>query len=213
MVITKIEIQRKNEQRSSVFIDNEFSFGASNVDILFYKLKENQEISKEKLEEILDAIVYVKARDTAFRYLGFKARTEKELYKKLIEKEYSEEVSQKIVEEMKQYKYIDDETYAQNFLKEQINFKGNGVSKIKFQLSQKGISREIIALLFAEEDFYEEQIEKAKQLIEVKTRRIDLENITDKEKKKVYDFLLRRGYSYSVVNDAFKEVFSMYIDN
>ncbi len=212
MVITKIEIQKKNDSRSSVFIDNKFAFGASNVDILFYKLKENQEISEDKLNEILEAIVYIKARDAAFKYLGFKARTQKELFNKLLEKEYSEEVAEKICEEMIKYKYIDDLSYAQNYLKEQLSFKGNGTSKIKFQLLQKGISREIIDSLFEEDDFHTEQLEKAKQLIEVKTRRIDLENITDKEKKKVYDFLLRRGYSYSVVNEAFKEIFSIYID-
>lgn len=212
MIITKIEIQKKNEHRSSVFIDNMFSFGASNVDILFYKLKENQEISEEKLQDILDNIVYTKARDQAFKILGFKARTQKELYDKLIEKEYSSFVSEKIVEEMIKYKYIDDLSYANNYLKEQLSYKGNGISKIKFQLSQKGVSREIIDSLFFEDDFYDEQLEKVIQLIETKTRRIDIENITDKEKKKIYDFLLRRGYSYSIVNEAFKQIFSIYID-
>ncbi len=212
MIITDIEPQKKDENRSSVYIDNEFAFGASNVDILFYKLKINEEISQEKLDLILENLVYVKARDKAFKFLGFKARTQKELYNKLLEKEFSEEVSQKIVEEMKSYKYIDDEVYAQNFLKEKMNYKGIGTSRIKFELSQKGISREIIDGLFDESQYYEEQLEKVKELIETKTRRIDLENITDKEKKKVYDFLLRRGYNYNIINEAFKEIFSIYID-
>ncbi len=212
MRITDIEVQKKDERRSSVFIDGEFAFGASNVDILFYKLKINDEISEEKLEQILEALVYIKARDTAFKFLSFKARTEKELYNKLIEKEYSEDVSLKIVEEMKKYKYVDDLAYAQNFLKEKIEFKGVGTSKIKFLLSQKGVSREVIDSLFEESLFYDEQLEKVKELIEIKTRRIDILNITDKEKKKIYDFLLRRGYNYSIINEAFKDIFSEYID-
>ncbi len=212
MIITKIEAQRKDENRSNVFIDGSFAFGASNVDVLFYKLKENTEISEEKYNQILEDLVYVKARDAAFRILGFKSRTEKELFDKLIEKEYSEDVATKIVEEMKKYKYVDDEQYAQNFLKENIEFKGVGVSKIKFLLSQKGVSRQVIDGLFEEDNFYDEQLSKIVALIEQKTRRIDINNITDKEKKKIYDFLLRRGYNYSIINDAFKEVFSMYIE-
>ncbi len=212
MIITKIEPQRKDENRSNVFIDGNFAFGASNVDVLFYKLKENTEISEEKYNQILEDLVYVKARDAAFRILGFKSRTEKELYDKLIEKEYSDEVATKIVEEMKKYKYVDDETYAQNFLKENIEYKGVGVKKIKYLLSQKGVSRQVIDSLFEEDNFYDEQLAKVIALIEQKTRRIDINNITDKEKKKIYDFLLRRGYNYSIINEAFKEVFSMYIE-
>ncbi len=213
MIITKIEPQRKDENRSSIFIDGDFAFGASNVDVLFYKLKENMELSEEKYNQILEDLVYVKARDAGFKILGFKSRTEKELYDKLIEKEYSHEVATKIVEEMKKYKYVDDETYAQNFLKENIEYKGVGVNKIKFLLSQKGVSRQIIDGLFEEDNFEEEQLEKVIALIEQKTRRIDIKNITDKEKKKIYDFLLRRGYSYGIINTAFKDVFSMYIDD
>lgn len=208
MIITDIVTQKKDENRMSIYIDNEFSFGASKVDVLFYKLKINEEISEEKLNMILENIVYTKARDTAFRFLGFKARTEKELYDKLTEKEFSEDVSMKIVEEMKKYKYIDDETYAKNFLKEKMNYKGIGTQKIKFMLSQKGVNRNIIDSLFYDDNFEEEQIKKITELINIKLRRTDIKNITEKEKKKVYDFLLRRGYTYNIINDAFKEVFN-----
>lgn len=212
MIITNIELQKKDDTRSSVYIDGEFSFGASNIDILFYKLKVNEEIDEDKLKQILEDLVYSKAREKSFRLLSSKARTEKELFYKLIEKEYSQEVSEKIVLEMKSYKYLDDEVYAKNYLKEKMNFKGEGVNKIKFSLSQKGISKNIIDELFQEYDFYDEQLEKVKELIGIKTRRIDLSEITDKEKQKVYNFLLRRGYTYSVINEAFKQIFEMYID-
>lgn len=207
MIITSIEPQKNRENRSSIFIDYEFSFGASNVDVLFYKLKVNDVITEDKLNMILENLVYTKARETAYKYLGFKARTKKEVFDKLIEKEYSENVAHDIVLELEKYKYIDDLTYSQNFLKEKMLYKGVGTRKIKYMLSEKGVSREIIESLFEEDDFYDEELEKVVELINTKTRRIDIENITQKEKKKVYDFLQRRGYSYSIINDAFKEVF------
>ncbi len=51
MIITKVEIQKKDENRSNVYIDDKFAFGISNVDVLFYKLKENTEISEEKTKQ------------------------------------------------------------------------------------------------------------------------------------------------------------------
>lgn len=212
MTITDIKPQVKDENRSSVYIDNEFSFGASNVDILFYKLKINEEITEEKLNMILENLVYIKAREHAFKFLSFKARTEKELFQKLKEKEYSDIVCQNVIDELKKYKYIDDLAYAQNFLKEKLNYKGVGTQKIKYLLAQKGVKREVIDELFYEDDFYDEQLNKAIELINIKTRRIDILEMTDKEKKKIYDFLIRRGYTYSTINEAFKEVFAMYIE-
>ena len=45
MKITKIEQQKKNKSRMSVFIDGEFSFGTDNFTLLSLHLKEGEEIT------------------------------------------------------------------------------------------------------------------------------------------------------------------------
>ena len=88
MTVTKIEQQKKDKSRYSVYVDGEFAFGLIMEDILYFRLKEGEEIPREKYEYIMDTTVYIKAQDTAVRYLGYKMRTRREVENKLREAQY-----------------------------------------------------------------------------------------------------------------------------
>ena len=62
MIITDIKKQVKDTERYSIYIDNKFVFGLSGVDVLYYRLKIGNEISQEKYDEILDNVIYEKAK-------------------------------------------------------------------------------------------------------------------------------------------------------
>lgn len=49
MTVTRIEQQKKNKSRYSVYIDGEFAFGLIMEDILYFKLKESEEITDGNL--------------------------------------------------------------------------------------------------------------------------------------------------------------------
>ena len=42
--------------------------------MLYYRLKIGNEISQEKYDEILDNVIYEKAKNTAVKFLGYRAR-------------------------------------------------------------------------------------------------------------------------------------------
>ena len=48
MIITAITQQKNNKDRYSVFIDDNFAFGLIMQDIVYFKLKQGEEISQEK---------------------------------------------------------------------------------------------------------------------------------------------------------------------
>ena len=62
MTVTRIEQQKKNKSRYSVYIDGEFAFGLIMEDILYFKLKEGEEIPTATYEYIMDTTLYIKAR-------------------------------------------------------------------------------------------------------------------------------------------------------
>ena len=74
MIITDIKKQVKDTERYSIYIDNKFVFGLSGVDVLYYRLKIGNEISQEKYDEILDNVIYEKAKNTAVKFLGYWAK-------------------------------------------------------------------------------------------------------------------------------------------
>lgn len=198
MKITKIEKQKNNLKRYSVFIDDEFAFGIDEVDLLYYKLSENTQIDETKYNFILENVIYNKAKNKAIKYISYQPRTEKEVTEKLKECEYSNDIIFRVIETMKKYNYINDKAYAKNFLTSKLNLKGYGIFKISFDLKQKGISDDII------NDIIENtELNENKRALEVLEKKLRGKKISDyKEKQKLYNFLLRRGFSYDVIKEA-----------
>lgn len=202
MVITSIEVQAKDERRRSVYIDGEFAFGLSDVDVLFYKLKEYDEISQEKYDEIMNNVIMTKARESAVRFLGYRARSKKEIREKLREKEYSDDVIEKTIEFLEKYNYVNDKQFAIKYMNDKIKLKGNGVNKIKYELRQKGIDDEILDEVFV--DTYDDELEKAIKLLEKKVKCID--ELDYKAKQKLSTYLNGRGYSYDIIKASIKHI-------
>ena len=64
----------------------------------------------EKTEE------YLKARTRAIKYIMYKFRTSSEVYNKLIELEFSENIAAKVINDLIQLEYINDEEYVRKFI-------------------------------------------------------------------------------------------------
>lgn len=198
MKITDVKKQKNNPKRYSVFVDGDFAFGLDEVDVLYYKLLNCDEISEEKFNFIKENTVFNKARDTAVKYLSFKARTKNEVAAKLAEKDFTEDIIDKVIALLEKYNYIDDYSYAGSFLRDKFNINGFGTERIKYELKQRGISEEIIEKVVEENCF--DEIKKAAELIEQK---YGVYEFDIKERRKIEGFLLRRGFSFSTIKDAF----------
>ena len=202
MIVTAIEQQKHNKDRFSVFVDGNFVFGLCKADILYFKIKENEPIDKEKFDFIVENLVYIKAQDTAMNFLSFKPRTEREVNIKLKEKEFSDDVINKVITFLKKYNYINDRKYCEMYISDGMRLKKKGKYLLKFELIQRGIDEKIISEVFDEIEVNE--VELAKTLIKNKYNLQD--EITDKEKQKIYGMLARKGYSYSDIKQALYEV-------
>lgn len=197
MKITDIQQQKKNDERFSIFIDNEFKFGLSAVDVALFKLKIDDDISEERYNYILDNVIFGKARDKALKYLSFKSRTEYEVSKKLQEYDYSEEIIFRVLELLKRYNYVNDELFSKSYIKDRVHLKGYGKFKIKHELKERGVHEHIIEECLTDSPLNE--LENAIKYINKKNK-----NPSDqKERNRIYNALLRRGFSYEIIKQAF----------
>jgi regulatory protein len=204
MKITKIEKQQKNEKRFSIFIDDVFAFGIEDIDIINYKLKVGDELTKSKYEDIYNNALVQKAKNRAYYFISYKSRTKKEIIDKL-EKDYTQDVVQEVIKILERYKYIDDFEYAKLYIKEKTNLKGYGKTRLKYELKAKGVLDETIDKVLDEYELDEVTI--AIKLINKKTK--GNKNLEFKGKKRLFDFLYRRGFDYQTINEAYKT----YIEN
>ena len=198
MTVTKIEQQKKDKSRYSVYVDGEFAFGLIMEDILYFRLKEGEEIPREKYEYIMDTTVYIKAQDTAVRYLGYKMRTRREVENKLREAQYPDGLIERVIDFLIKYDYINDELYCKKYIKETLKLRPKGIFLIKQELKARGVKEEIIDEALNEAEIDEEAL--AQGLLVKKYE--DFAAMDKKELAKVYAFLQRKGFSYVVIKAA-----------
>lgn len=199
MKVTAIIQQKHHPERYSVFIDNDFAFGLIMQDIVYFKLKEGEEIAQQKYDFIKNELVYIKAQDIALYYIGYKMRTESEVRKKLLEKEFTEDIIERVMDFLIKYDYVNDEKYCISYIKQRLRCNPKGKYILKMELKQRGIQESIICKSLEESDI--DEFGDVVKLLEKKC--YDLENIDEKEKKRLILFLQRRGYSYDIIKEAF----------
>ena len=203
--ITKIEVQKRNKERVNIYIDGEYSL-AVNAELIYKEnLRTNMEIDIEKLQEVAAKEEILRCRSSALRIIERIYKTEKELRDKLKEKNYSDNAIELSVEFLKEYNYLNDDTYAKAYIKEHASSKGS--SKIKYELLKKGIDKDIIEANMPL--CIDEETERAAALKigEKKYRTIiKSENDTYKISGKLYRFILSKGYNYDIVKSVVKEI-------
>ena len=130
-------------------------------------------------------------------------RTEAQLRQKLKQKSYEDDVIEQAMEYVKSFGYIDDVNYAKRFVENRKKTKSK--HEITAMLSQKGVHREVISQAIAECYHQEDALEAICYLVEKKCGSI--EQCSDKDKKKVFDYLLRKGFSYEEIRQVIQVSF------
>jgi len=202
--ITKIESQKKNPKRRSIFLDGEFAFGLDEEVLYKYGLKIGEELDQKKIDQILESEVKKESKDAALKFLSYRMRSEKEVRDKLKKKEFANDLIDEVIKDLKRINLLDDSNFASAFVRDKISNKPQGKILLKQELWEKGIKEETIEKVlkeyFEDED---EELNLAKNLLEKRKKRY--ENL-DKNiaKRRMMSFLLRRGFSYEIVKQALK---------
>lgn len=148
----------------------------------------------------------------AVKLLAAKPRSVGELRERLLEKGWTNrEIVDAVIEKLSNYKYLDDRQYASDLAVSKLRQQPQGRRRLKQTLSQKKLDKETvdqaIAIAFEkvpETDLIDRAIEK--QI------RLKGKPETREEIKKLYDHLLRRGFSYDLIISRMREIGSVETD-
>ena len=151
-----------------------------------------------------------KAKDAAYHYLSFRARSVKEVSDKLAEKNYSEEIVAQVVADLKRQRFLDDYQFARRFVEVRLA-RANGSRKLAQDLRRKGVRSEIIDEVLEEFAGEIDSNERAAELLSKQAWRYrDLER--DKAKRRMLGFLARRGYDADTASKAVDQVWQELAD-
>ena len=209
MIITKIQRLRGKKPRYTVLLENAPSLELSDWIIGKYGLRTGDDLEQSELEKIQSAEAQYRAKGVAINYLSYRQRSSKEVADHLLKKGFSRECAVNVTEQLRASELINDKKFSEAFIKDRLQRKPIGALLLRQQLIAKGISSKeiepILAQSITEKKQYESACLAAKhklRLIHANKKQLD-NNAT---KKRVLDFLLRRGFSYEIASTTIRQL-------
>lgn len=196
-IITKIE-EQKNKKRVNIFVDGAFFCGLGKETAVVFALKTGKDIDENTLKEAVFESEVKSAFEKASEYLGNRMYAKKELFDKLLKKNYEKPVIEKAILKLEEYKYVDDELFAKQFIANNPKY---SKKVLDGKLRQRGVNADIIArLLNCVDD--DAEFELCKKQAEKYAKNKDLSD--KKNVEKMIASLVRKGFSFDMVKKSIK---------
>lgn len=212
MVIAKI--QKKNDNNVIVFLDNDQKLFLSYEVLLKNGLRKGSEVSESHFDYLVKENQKFFIKQKAFTLLGKRLHSVYELRTKLRQKKYDADLIQLTIDDLLNGHYLDDMKFAEMYAEEKLRLKLWGKTKLKSELMKKGIaSAAITAVLEDKFPALDEELDNASQLVQKKYNQLKNRNMEhQKLVKRLYAFLISRGYSYDVSRQAIDKVFNLTLE-
>ena len=190
--ITAIEIQQRAPNRVNIHLDGEFAFGLARIVAAW--LRVGQELSEEKIEQLQAEEARERALQQAMLFLSYRARSESEIRQNLRKHEFAEPVIEQTVERLRQNGFANDTQFARVWVENRSAFRPRSRRMMAMELRQKGLDAEAVSSAIESVDDEALAYEAAQK------RALRLKSLEWNEfRKKLSEFLARRGFSYSVI--------------
>jgi len=199
MIVTKIEEMTKS--RCKIFLEEEFAFALYKGELRSFHICEGEELDQDKYESIMVEILPKRAKLRAMNLLKSREYTVKQLHDKLEAGGYPEKIIEEALAYVESFHYTDDLRYAVTFISDHENTRSR--RRIEQDLLSRGIDRVTLERAWTE---WEEQggslNEQAMIRALLEKKHFDAATADQKEKQRMYGFLMRKGFSSEQVRKA-----------
>ncbi|MCH5171152.1 MAG: regulatory protein RecX [Oscillospiraceae bacterium] len=196
-----ISINKGKNNKIHIHLDGEYKATVDSDWWYSEKYRNYKEITEEELTELLNSVSFRRAYNKGLDILSRRPYSEKELARKLKDKDFSDEAIEYAVNRLKELSLLDDERYAEILVEHLYSNKHYGEKRILQELSVRGIDRDTArnAVLALDKD----EINSIVLLLEGKFKG---KMNDEKGKQRTVAALLRYGYSYSDIKSALNKV-------
>ncbi len=211
MVVTKVLKHRGKTPTYSVFLDGKNAFDVSDMTLVKFGLAAGKTLPPEMVEKIKDADSFHRGQKVALNYVSYRPRSSREVMVKLNEKGFPLGIAQRVVQHFQSVSLINDLEFARMFVRDKLRAKPIGRALLKQLLMVKGLSRQIIDEVLKE---YVSDEDQQKAAVQLANKRLRLAGRSFskldplKRKKRLLDFLLRRGFSNDVALKTVRNLLS-----
>ena len=199
MRIERIEASRHKRGRVLVFLEDGACLKITEQELLDFGLRAGDDLNEATLAKLKEAAGVSNVKATAADLIGKRAMSRAVLEKKLKEKGASEAEARYAAEWLEAIGAINDADYAA-LLARHYGEMGYGPQRVRDKLYEKGVPRELW------EEALDQLPDNGEQIDRFLQSKLRGRTPEEKEKKRLTDALLRRGYSWSDVKAAWNRL-------
>jgi regulatory protein len=203
--VTRISEQKRRPNRRNVYLDGAFAFGCNVNVVAKFRLREGMALNDGQVKQIQDGEVRQECFDEALKAIKSRLHSRSELHRKLMRREYGEQVVKAVLDDLARLGYVDDERFAKTKALSAAQYKHHGRRRAFLELRKAGVTGEVadkaLADVYAEHDstavarrLAEKQAPRLKKLDPVVARR------------RLVGMLQRRGFDYDSIKPVIDEV-------
>jgi regulatory protein len=198
-MVTDLKPQKRRKDRISVFLDGEFAFGLEGITAA--RLHIGQALTDQEIASLKEADSAEWAKQIAYRYLSYRPRSSAEVRRHLHKKDVDDGVIEQVIDRLFELKLLDDLAFAQYWVEQRETFKPRSRRALRYELYQKGLSRQVIDRAVEEVD----EMAAARRAGAQKALLWD--HLTEDEfDVKMRGFLGRRGFDYAIISEVSHEL-------
>lgn len=198
MKVTKITKQAKTEGRYSIFIDDKFAFGLSELGLINSGIRVGQDLQESEIDKLKDQAEVDKAYNRALGLLARRPRSHWEMQDYLRRKSYDAGLVETVLGMLSERGFINDEDFARRWIENRRLLKPISKRKLSLELKQKRIEDSIIRSVL--EDDETDELQVLRDLIDKKRTQSRY-----RDEAKLIRYLAGQGFTYGDIKQILSE--------
>ena len=196
--ITRLAFQKHAADRVNVYLDGEYAFALPALDAA--RLRVGEYLDDDAITRLQALDERQKAYDRALRFLSFRPRSQAEVRRNLLAAGLEADLVEATLARLVAQGYLDDADFARFWVENRQQFRPKGSQALRGELRLRGVAAETIEAVLVDLDpeagAYEAGQPRAARLAAL--AQADPAGF----RRKLGDFLLRRGFAYEVVRET-----------
>lgn len=200
--VTRLVLQQRDPERVSVYLDGAFAFGLHRDLVLEFGLKKGLLLDVEAQRRLREADGRMRARQTALAFLSHRARTRREVADRLRRDDHPPELIEDVTAWLEQRGLLDDAAYARQYAESRQRSQGYGPARVRQELARRGVARDAAEEAVSDAFDPDDVATAAREQADKRLPQIAREPDRQKRRRKLFDFLVRRGFPFDVASEV-----------
>ena len=197
MKITSLKAGRGREKKVNISLDGKPAFILLAETALKEDLRVGQELSESRLEALAGLDRAQRCLNAAFRYLGYRPRSEAEIRQRLLKRGFDGATADGALAKLRERGLVDDAAFARFWKDNRESFNPRSRRLTGLELRRKGLPADVIDEVIREID----ETDSAYRAAAVRAGRLPLSDYY-LFRRRLGAYLGRRGFNYDVIKET-----------